>query len=225
VRPRSNDTTLGVAPTSEADRSKHYLHQHNMVGINVGRSKNAHVASRATERKNSLPRTAISSSSPLGMMALHLLAQSKKSGRKGMVFLAESENRAERLGAVIHALAPSCDVLVFPRLNTLPFDQLEPSREIAGRRSSVLRRLAKPENPILLLSTAEAVMECLPMPASWSRVILHFRVGAHFPNNSFVDGSTPSDTTSMTRRTIPEARCFMGRHLRFFLPVHLDRSE
>jgi transcription-repair coupling factor (superfamily II helicase) len=47
------------------------------------------------------------------MMALHLLAQSKKSGRKGMVFLAESENRAERLGAVIHALAPSCDVLVF----------------------------------------------------------------------------------------------------------------
>jgi transcription-repair coupling factor (superfamily II helicase) len=115
------------------------------------------------------------------MMALHLLAQSKKSGRKGMVFLAESENRAERLGAVIHALAPSCDVLVFPRLNTLPFDQLEPSREIAGRRSSVLRRLAKPENPILLLSTAEAVMECLPMPASWSRVILHFRVGAAFP--------------------------------------------
>jgi hypothetical protein len=78
------------------------------------------------------------------MMALHLLAQWRKSGRKGVVFLAENENRAERLGAVIH-LDPSCDVLVFPRLNTLPFDQLEPSHEIAGRRSSVLRRLAKPE--------------------------------------------------------------------------------
>ena len=59
------------------------------------------------------------------MMALHLLAQWRKSGRKGIVFLSENESRAERLGAVIHALDPSCDVLVFPRLNTLPFDQLE----------------------------------------------------------------------------------------------------
>src|SRR4051794_20804025 len=67
-------------------------------------------------------RASISSSSPLGMMALHLLAQWKQSG--GLVFLAESENRAERLGSVIHALDPSCEVLVFPRLNTLPFDQL-----------------------------------------------------------------------------------------------------
>jgi transcription-repair coupling factor (superfamily II helicase) len=101
------------------------------------------------------------------MVALHLLAQSRKSGRNGVVFLAENETRAERLGAIIHALESSCNVLVFPRLNTLPFDQLEPSHEIAGRRSSVLRRLAKPEKPILLLSTAEAVMERLPMPTIW----------------------------------------------------------
>jgi transcription-repair coupling factor (superfamily II helicase) len=113
------------------------------------------------------------------MMALHLLAQCRKSSR-GVVFLAENENRAERLGAVIYALDPSCDVLVFPRLNTLPFDQLEPSHEIAGRRSSVLRRLAKPAKPILLVSTAEAVMERLPMPASWSRVVLRLKVGAAF---------------------------------------------
>jgi transcription-repair coupling factor (superfamily II helicase) len=114
------------------------------------------------------------------MVALHLLAQWRKSGRNGIVFLSENENRAERLGAVIHALAPSCDVLVFPRLNTLPFDQLEPSHEIAGRRSSVLRRLAKPAKPILLVSTAEAVMERLPMPAGWSRVILRLKVGGAF---------------------------------------------
>jgi transcription-repair coupling factor (superfamily II helicase) len=114
------------------------------------------------------------------MMALHLLAQWTKSGRKGVVFLAENENRAERLGAVVHALDPSCAVLVFPRLNTLPFDRLEPSHEIAGRRSTVLRRLAKPEKPILLVSTAEAIMERLPMPASWFRIVLRLKVGAAF---------------------------------------------
>ncbi|MGY3609662.1 MULTISPECIES: DEAD/DEAH box helicase [unclassified Bradyrhizobium] len=114
------------------------------------------------------------------MMALHLLAQWRKSGRHGIVFLAENENRAERLGAVIHDLEPSCEAFVFPRLNTLPFDQLEPSHEIAGRRSSVLRRLATPEKPILLVSTAEAVMERLPPPATWSRSSLHLTVGATF---------------------------------------------
>lgn len=123
-------------------------------------------------------RAAIASSSPLGMMALHLLAQWKQSD--GLVFLAESENRAERLGSVIHALDPSCDVLVFPRLNTLPFDQLEPSREIAGRRASVLRRLAKSSRPVFLVSTAEAVMERLPAPASLLRLNASLKVGGPF---------------------------------------------
>ncbi|WP_407170512.1 DEAD/DEAH box helicase [Bradyrhizobium sp. ORS 111] len=114
------------------------------------------------------------------MLALHLLAQLRKSARGGVVFLAENENRAERLGSVVHSLDPSCGVLVFPRLNTLPFDQLEPSREIAGRRSSVLRRLAKARKPVLLVSTAEAVMERLPMPSAWSRVGLGLKVGAAY---------------------------------------------
>jgi transcription-repair coupling factor (superfamily II helicase) len=114
------------------------------------------------------------------MMALHLLAQWKESGLGGLVFLAESENRAERLGSVIHALDPSCEVLVFPRLNTLPFDQLEPSREIAGRRASVLRRLAKSRKPIFLVSTAEAVMERLPLPASLLRLNTGLKVGGTF---------------------------------------------
>lgn len=113
-------------------------------------------------------------------MALHLLAQWKESGRSGLVFLAESENRAERLGSVIHALDPSCEVLVFPRLNTLPFDQLEPSREIAGRRASVLRRLAKSKQPIFLVATAEAVMERLPPPASLLRLSTALKVGGAF---------------------------------------------
>jgi transcription-repair coupling factor (superfamily II helicase) len=114
------------------------------------------------------------------MLSLHLLAQWRKAGLNGIVFLAENENRAERLGAIIHALEPGCDVLVFPRLNTLPFDQMEPSRDIAGRRSTVLRRLAKPKKPILLITTAEAMMERLPLPASWSKISLPLKVGGTY---------------------------------------------
>src|SRR6201991_2524263 len=114
------------------------------------------------------------------MLALHLLEQWRQSGRDGIVFLSENENRAERLGSVLHSLDPSLDVLVFPRLNTLPFDGLEPSREIAGRRSSVLRRLARAKKPPLLISTAEAIMERLPLPASWARHSISLKAGAAF---------------------------------------------
>ena len=148
--------------------------------------KSKKVGARGATRKSATKKgrksagSAISTSSPLGMLALHLREQWKKSGRDGLVFLAEDENRAERLGGIVHALDPSLDVLVFPRLNTLPFDGLEPSREIAGRRSSVLRRLARRKKPILLVSTAEAIMERLPLPASWSRISLSLKVQASY---------------------------------------------
>jgi transcription-repair coupling factor (superfamily II helicase) len=148
--------------------------------------KSKKVSARGATRKSATKKgikssgSAISTSSPLGMLALHLREQWKKSGRDGLVFLAEDEHRAERLGGIVHALDPSLDVLVFPRLNTLPFDGLEPSREIAGRRSSVLRRLARSMKPILLVSTAEAIMERLPLPANWSRIGLSLKVQAKY---------------------------------------------
>jgi transcription-repair coupling factor (superfamily II helicase) len=137
-------------------------------------------AAGAVKKSRGASRSAISSSSPLGMLALHLLGEWAKSGSEGIVFLAENENRAERLGSILHSLDPSREVLVFPRLNTLPFDGLEPSREIAGRRSSVLRRLARTKKPAFLVSTAEAIMERLPLPASWSRLGISLKVGATF---------------------------------------------
>jgi transcription-repair coupling factor (superfamily II helicase) len=130
-------------------------------------------------------RSTISSSLPIGLFALRLRDQWKMGGRNGIVFLSENEERAERLGSVLHSLDPSLDVLVFPRLNTLPFDGLDPSREIAGRRSSVLRRLARAKKPVLLVSTVEAIMERLPMPASWRRHTIILKVGAPYDEQGF----------------------------------------
>ena len=142
---------------------------------------------RATSAMNKVGRSShftIFSSAPLGMLALHLLEQWRKSSRDGLVFLAENENRAERLGSVLHSLDPAVEVLVFPRLNTLPFDGLEPSREIAGRRSSVLRRLARTKRPPFLVSTAEAIMERLPLPTSWGRLSISLKTGARYAEDA-----------------------------------------
>jgi transcription-repair coupling factor (superfamily II helicase) len=137
-------------------------------------------ASGAPNKTRIPSRTTIASSSPLGLLALHLLGQWRTSGRDGLGFLAGDQDRAERIGSVLHSLDPSSDVMVYPRLDSLPFDGLEPSREIAGRRASVLRRLAGMKRPAFLISTAEAIMERLPTPEASKRSVVGLKRGAKY---------------------------------------------
>lgn len=122
-------------------------------------------------------------------------------------FPCREREQGRALGSVLHSLDASLEVLVFPRLNTLPFDGLEPSREIAGRRSSVLRRLAKRKKPVFLVSTAEAVMERLPLPASWGRLSISLKVARAIPSRISRIAWRRSDTISTKRRIIPGAFC------------------
>ena len=144
------------------------------------KAKKSPSAPGAANKTRISSRSAIASSSPLGLLALHLLGQWRTSGRDGLVFLAGDHDRAERIGSVIHSLDPSADVMVYPRLDSLPFDGLEPSREIAGRRASVLRRLAGKRGPVFLISTAEAVMERLPTPKASKNSVVGLKRGATF---------------------------------------------
>ena len=196
----------------------------------MGNTKKARAGGRAKKKSKDLPRSAISSASPLGMLALHLLAQWKRSGRDGIVFLAENENRAERLGGVVHALDRSCDVLVFPRQNTLPFDQLDPSREIAGRRSSVLRRLIKRRNPVFLVSTAEAVMERLPSPKCLSRVSMNLKVGAVYSEQDLKSGLEAMGYDLDEEADYPGGALFHGKTFEVFPagalnPFRMEHSD
>src|ERR1700712_4882030 len=146
----------------------------------VKKAKKSPSASRAVGERKIPSRTAIASSSPLGLLALHLLGKWRSLALDGLVFLAGDQNRAERIGSVLHSLDPSADVMVYPRLDSLPFDGLEPSREIAGRRASVLRRLAGIKRPAFLISTAGAVMERLAMPEASKRLVVSLKRGAKY---------------------------------------------
>jgi transcription-repair coupling factor (superfamily II helicase) len=181
-------------------------------------------AAPALKKAGSLPGAAISSSSPLGMLALHLLQQWRKSGRDGVVFLAGDENRAERLASIVHSLDRSSGVLVFPRLNNLPFDGLEPSREIAGRRSSVLRRLAKSKKPVFLVSTAEAIMERLPLPESLTSLSVVLKLGAKYAEQDLQPVSRLWAMISRKRRNFRVRRSFTARRSRSFQPAPSIRS-
>ena len=77
---------------------------------------------------------------------------------------------------------PSGSAVCFTRSTdpTLPFDGLEPSREIAGRRSSVLRRLAMAKKPAFLVSTVEAIMERLPPPTGRRQLSIALKFGDRY---------------------------------------------
>lgn len=98
---------------------------------------------------------AIGSDAPLGILTLYLLQEAQQAGRDGLVLVCDEERRAERLGALIHAFDPAVEVLVLPSPGPA-FEDLEPAREIAGRRASVLRRLAQPSATVVLIGTVEA---------------------------------------------------------------------
>jgi transcription-repair coupling factor (superfamily II helicase) len=147
---------------------------------NADRSRND-AAGTEPARARRLP----SSDAPLGLLALHLLGERRRRKAHGLVFIADSEPRAERLAAVLHAMDPGCDVLVLPRFDTLPFDDAEPSREVAGRRAHVLRRLAERASAPLLVSTIEAMLPRVPPPQCWTDKCLRVAVGQSIDVEAF----------------------------------------
>jgi hypothetical protein len=48
----------------------------------------------------------------LGMIALYLLEEWRRSKQRGLIFTSEDDWRAERLGAIMYALEPRCGVMV-----------------------------------------------------------------------------------------------------------------
>ena len=116
-----------------------------------------------------------------GALALDVAARWREAGPSGLVFLSASETQAEYLGANIHSLFPDCPVMVLPRWNSLPYDPAGPSRDIMGRRASVLRRLASGLatglEPPLLIATPEAVLQRVPPRELWKDAALRVAPG------------------------------------------------
>ncbi len=118
----------------------------------------------------------VSDDSPLGAVAV-LCLEAWKAAPHGLLVLAGSELRAERLGVMLHALAPETMPMVLPAWGTVPNDGIPPSRQVRGRRASVLRRLGgKPERP-LVLATADAALQLVPSPEAWADTALALQPG------------------------------------------------
>ncbi len=90
-----------------------------------------------------------------------------------------------RMNAVISALAffaPDLDILPFPAWDCLPYDRMSPTPGIVAQRMYALTRLngfkaQKPEKPILILTTANAMAQKVPPRAVISEGLLSLKPG------------------------------------------------
>src|SRR3954452_3433 len=81
----------------------------------------------------------------LGLLAIRLLDWAAEAGGGGLIYVAATNRRAERLASILRGLAPELEVLLFPPWDCLPYDRSSPSREAMGRRMATLRRVCHPK--------------------------------------------------------------------------------
>lgn len=107
---------------------------------------------------------------------------------KPVVLIAATERAAQDLANALTDFVPEENVAVFPAWETLPHERLSPSSDTVGRRMSVLRRLAHPQEaePIcVLVTSARAFIQ--PIVAGLGDVpALSISTGEDFPLEKLV---------------------------------------
>ncbi|ONG45621.1 hypothetical protein BKE38_26255 [Pseudoroseomonas deserti] len=118
-------------------------------------------------------------SEPDSLLAARLAVLAAEAGRAGLVHLARSEGRAERVHRALRSLAPGLEVALLPAWDCLPYDRVSPSRAVMGRRMAALAQLARPaEGPRLLVASIAAATQRLPPPEAGA--CLRLEVGGAF---------------------------------------------
>jgi transcription-repair coupling factor (superfamily II helicase) len=157
----------------------------------------------------------MSSDAPLGLLAHHLLDLWRSAGDDGLIFICEDERRAEQVGAIVHAFEPGSGVMVLPSLSAAAINDVEPSPEIAGRRSSVLRRLAEQER-VLLIASVAALGRRVPPCHDMRKSPLRLSSGGQFAEED-VRGFLVSGGYLVDERVeAPGMAIFLGQTLEIF---------
>ncbi len=99
---------------------------------------------------------------------------------RGLVYIASDGQKLSELQSAVHYFAPFLEVLELPAWDCLPYDRVSPSTAVTARRLETLGRLAKrdeSEAPLLVLTTANALVQRCPPVDAIANQALSFRPG------------------------------------------------
>jgi transcription-repair coupling factor (superfamily II helicase) len=144
------------------------------------------------------------SGAPEGFDALVLSDIARARG--GMtVFVARDGSRASAFAGAMAFFAPEIELIEFPAWDCLPYDRVGPSAGVAADRMATLSRLARdndPKMPVILITTAAALVQRLPPRDVVRKAGYSAKVGAtveiadlerYFAVNGYIRASTVSE--------------------------------
>ena len=96
------------------------------------------------------------------------LAEAAAASAAGLLFIDASSSRLEILARLAAAFRPTLPVLMLPPWDSSPYDRTPPSPAVMGQRVHALATLAGHEGPILVITSARAMLQLVPAPAYWA---------------------------------------------------------
>jgi transcription-repair coupling factor (superfamily II helicase) len=135
---------------------------------------------RPAPRRKPRPEGVETAAATLGGEAVQVLGLAREAGLAGLVVVARSEGRAERLGRLLQGLDPARETVVVPPWDCLPYDRASPSREAMGRRMAALRRLAGGCDGAVVVTVPDALIQRVPPRGVCREAALALEVGKGF---------------------------------------------
>lgn len=106
----------------------------------------------------------------------------KQAPNKALCFVASDSVQIQEIRAGLSFFASDTEVLEFPAWDCLPYDRVSPSTEVSAARNATLSKLINWKNqprshPLLVVTTANALVQRLASPAILSRWALNLKAG------------------------------------------------
>jgi transcription-repair coupling factor (superfamily II helicase) len=125
------------------------------------------------------------SPAPIAALAFRLAQQGRK-GKNTVLFVTQSERRAEEAVRALQSFAPDDDIRLLPAWDCLPYDRAAPARDTMGRRIAVLRDcLEDPAGRRIIVLSPESLLQKLPPPDAIRSEMFDLAVGQKLDRAAF----------------------------------------
>ena len=104
------------------------------------------------------------------------------------VYIARDDRTAEAALNIAGFVAPTLEAISIPGWDTLPYDRVSPSADLAAKRCAGLARLAQSrDTPLLVVSTASALVQRVPPIEKMKAASLFVKLGATVEQTQLID--------------------------------------
>ena len=123
-------------------------------------------------------------------LALAKLAGLTADNGKALAFVANDHQQLSSISQSLEFYAPWLETIELPAWDCLPYDRVSPSAEIIAKRVDALSRIAalgKIEKPLLILTTANALVQRNVTAEQMADQVMHFAPGNRINMNTLVE--------------------------------------